>query len=41
LNNFLTEFHSKYGNFIAAGEWMEKNEYNQAFDENTENWMRQ
>jgi len=41
LNNFLTEFYSKYGTFIAAGEWMEENEYCKAFDESTEDWMRQ
>jgi len=41
LNNFLTEFYSKYGTVIAAGEWMMKNDYNQAFDDSTEDWMRQ
>jgi hypothetical protein len=41
LNNFLTEFYSKYGTAIAAEEWMDKNEYSKAFDESTEDWMRQ
>jgi hypothetical protein len=41
LNNFLTEFYSKYGTVIAAGEWMEKNDYSEAFDDSTEDWMRQ
>jgi hypothetical protein len=39
LNNTLTEFYSKFGTVTVAGEWMDKHDYNQAFDDSKEDWM--
>ncbi|QSS59406.1 hypothetical protein I7I51_08841 [Histoplasma capsulatum] len=39
LNKNLTEFYSKYGIVTAAGEWMERNPYSEAFDDNSTDWI--
>jgi hypothetical protein len=41
LNNTLTEFYSRFGNVTAAGERMDKHDYDQAFDDSKEDWMLQ
>ncbi|KAL2220760.1 hypothetical protein M432DRAFT_603817 [Thermoascus aurantiacus ATCC 26904] len=41
LNRRLTEFYSKFGTLTAAGEWLQKNTYQEAFDETREDWMRE
>ncbi|KAI1939735.1 hypothetical protein LOZ33_006413 [Ophidiomyces ophidiicola] len=39
LNAHLTAFYAECGVVTPAGEWMEKNAYDEAFDDDAEDWM--
>jgi len=41
LNNILTEFYLRFGTVTGAGEWLDKHDYNQAFEDSKEDWMLQ
>lgn len=42
LNNLLSEFYSKHASATNAEEWMDKNEYHNAIDDDaTREWMCQ